>query len=630
MDFLNTERQPQRALGSLLGLRFNRGKSHLSMGITAFMLICAFTASAQNRPQGGPPGRGGGGRNQDRPIVKQFDQDENGRLNAEERAKAIEFIKSNPQQGRGGFRPPGGGRRGPGGPGARGPGGGRPRPGGERPDFDALRERFDVNKDGTLNEAERAALRAEIGARGGPGRPGGRGPAGGPGDRGGRGPAGGRGGRGGPGGDRPPAKQGIPLTLTDVEHFPDTPLYASSVLRTFFIEFENAGWEDEMATFNNSDVDVPAKVTVDGEVYDDVGIHFRGNSSFGVGNGYKRSLNLSFDFVHAKQSIQGYRTLNFLNANADPTFMHTVLSLRIARDYIAAPKANFVRVVINGENWGVYANQQQFNKDFLKDNFDTKKGTRWKVPQGGGGDGIGAFRYDGDDPAVYKRSFQIKSKDKPEAWNALIDLARTLDQTPLDQLETALESRLDVDSYLKFLALDNVLVSGDGFWTRGADYTLYLHPNGKFHFVPYDMNEFFSFRGGMRGKRRGPGGPGGPDGNGGGYQGGNGIDLEPLAGLSDKSKPIIARILEVENYRKKYLGYVREIAEKSLDWNNTGPIVQQSRDLIMADVKRDTRKLFSTDAFVSGTADAPIEMNLRAFFDKRRAAVLKMLDAMQN
>ena len=78
MDFLNTERQPQRALGSLLGLSFNRGKSNLSMGMTAFMLICAFTASAQNRPQGGPPGRGGGGRNQDRPILKQFDQDGNG------------------------------------------------------------------------------------------------------------------------------------------------------------------------------------------------------------------------------------------------------------------------------------------------------------------------------------------------------------------------------------------------------------------------------------------------------------------------------------------------------------------------------------------------------------------------
>jgi spore coat protein CotH len=99
-----------------------------------------------------------------------------------------------------------------------------------------------------------------------------------------------------------------------VKHYPDAPLYDASVLRTFFIDFENPEWEEEMVAFNNTDVDVPAKVTVDGKVYPDVGIHFRGNSSFGVGGGYKRSLNLSFDFVHRGQSIHGYRTLNFLNA----------------------------------------------------------------------------------------------------------------------------------------------------------------------------------------------------------------------------------------------------------------------------------------------------------------------------
>ena len=169
-----------------------------------------------------------------------------------------------------------------------------------------------------------------------------------------------------------------------MQHYPNAPLYDPATLRTFFIEFENADWEAELVAFNNTDVDVPATVTVDGRVYRDVGVHFRGNSSFGVGNGYKRSLNLTFDFVHDDQAIGGYRTLNFLNANTDPTLMRTVLSMHIARQYIAAPKANFVRVVINGENWGVYANAQQFNKEFVADNFGTTKGARWKIPQGGG------------------------------------------------------------------------------------------------------------------------------------------------------------------------------------------------------------------------------------------------------
>ena len=155
----------------------------------------------------------------------------------------------------------------------------------------------------------------------------------------------------------------------DVKHYPDASLYDPSVLRTFFITFENPAWESELVTFNNTDVDVPATVVVDGITYSDVGIHFRGNSSFGVGDGYKRSLNLSFDFIHEDQEIDGYNTLNFLNANGDPTLLRSVISLHIAREYIPAPKANLVQVVINGENWGVYANQQQFNKDFLEENF---------------------------------------------------------------------------------------------------------------------------------------------------------------------------------------------------------------------------------------------------------------------
>jgi spore coat protein CotH len=218
-----------------------------------------------------------------------------------------------------------------------------------------------------------------------------------------------------------------------------------------------------------------------------------GNSSFGVGNGYKRSLNLAFDFVDENQAIGGYRTLNFLNANDDPTFMHTVLSMHVARQYIPAPKANFVRVVINGENWGIYANAQQFNKEFVQDNFKTTKGTRWKIPQGGGG-GIGGFSYIGDNPASYRNVFQIKSKDEPAAWTALITLARTLQQTPVDRLEAALAPMLDIDGYLKFLALDNVMSSGDGFYTRAADYSLYLDERGRFHFVFHDANEMFSCR----------------------------------------------------------------------------------------------------------------------------------------
>jgi hypothetical protein len=274
--------------------------------------------------------------------------------------------------------------------------------------------------------------------------------------------------------------------------------------------------------------------------------------------------------------------------------------MHIARLFIPAPKANLVTVVINGENWGVYANAQQFNKDFLEDNFKTDNGARWKVPQGGGGGGLGGFNYVGDDPTSYRRVFQIKSKDDPASWAALIKLAKTLRETPIDQLEAALAPMLDIDGYLRFLALDNAMVSGDGFYARAADYSLYLDPGGRFHFVFHDANEMFSAGGGGRG-------------------GGGGVSLNPFVAQYDTSKPIISKILAVPALRAKYVRFIGEIAEKAFDWTTLGPVVKQYRELIAAEVARDTRKLYTTDDFLSGTAD---DGTLRSFFDRRRAFLL--------
>ena len=90
--------------------------------------------------------------------------------------------------------------------------------------------------------------------------------------------------------------------------------------------------------------------------------------------GQKRSLNISLDFVDPKQRLYGYKTLNLLNSHEDPTFLHTVLYLQIARTYIPAPKANFVKVVINGESWGLYVNAQQFDKILLAESFRYQQG----------------------------------------------------------------------------------------------------------------------------------------------------------------------------------------------------------------------------------------------------------------
>jgi hypothetical protein len=465
-----------------------------------------------------------------------------------------------------------------------------------RPDHKLVKS-FDRNGDNRLDTAERAAAREFLRNPGDSGRV--------------REP----GGFGRRGFNATPPEPGMRLAPGDVRSYPKAPVYDLGTLRTVFLTFDNDDWEAELAAFYGSDVEVPATVMVDGQTYREVGVHFRGNSSYRmVPAGFKHSLNLSFDFVDSDQHFGGYRTLNLLNSNSDATFVRTVLYSEIARHYLPVPLTNYMRVVINGESWGVFQNVQQFNKDFLRDWFNTTKGARWKAP--GSPRGRSGLEYLGEDAAQYKSIYEIKTKDDPQSWAALIKLCRLLNQTPAERLQQTLEPILDIDSALKFLALDVALVNSDGYWTRASDYSIYQDEQGKFHILPLDFNEAF-------------GGEGGGGFGGGGGRRGGGVDLDPLTGLYDATKPLRSKLLAVPALRARYLAHVRDIARRWLDWTTVAPLVRQWQALIESDIKVDTRKLYSTEAFHADVgaeyddgSPAP-ENTLKGFIERRRAYLLK-------
>jgi hypothetical protein len=408
---------------------------------------------------------------------------------------------------------------------------------------------------------------------------------------------------------------GMRLTPREVRTYPSRPLYDLKTLRTVFLTFEQPDWDQELGAFYGTDVDVPATVVVDGRTYPEVGVHFRGNSSYRmVPQGLKHSLNLAFDFANPDQQVGGYKTLNLLNSNNDATFVRTVLFSEIARHYVPVARANYMRVVINGESWGIYVNVEQFNKDFLHEWFSDAKGARWKVP--GSPRGRGGLEYLGDDPAAYKRIYEIKTRDDDESWTAFAQLCRVLNLTPAAQLEAALAPLLDIDGVLKFLALDVALVNGDGYWTRASDYNIYRDRDGRFHILPHDFNE--AFGGETAGRGFGRGGP--PNG---------GVDLDPLVGLDDPAKPLRSKLLAVPALRERYLVYVRDIAERWLEWRTLQPMIREWQALIEPDVSVDTRKIYSTDSFYDDIGDAArggppaSERTLRGFIEARRAFLLR-------
>lgn len=112
------------------------------------------------------------------------------------------------------------------------------------------------------------------------------------------------------------------------------------------------------------------------------------------------------------------------------------------------------------------------------------------------------------------------------------------------------------------------------------------------------------------------------------------MTLDPLVAANDDSKPLLSKLLAVPALRERYLGYVRQIAAKWLDWERLGPLALTYHKLIADEVRQDTRKLDSTEAFlesVEGTASASAEggfpgrrpaVSLKTFAEARRAFLL--------
>ena len=212
---------------------------------------------------------------------------------------------------------------------------------------------------------------------------------------------------------------------------------------------------------------------------------------------------------------------------------------------------NYLRVVINGESWGVYLNAAAVQRRL----HPGMRSSRRAAPVEGAGQPARARR-----PRVPRRGCRgvqgrftrSRPKTNPRAWAALMRLCQVLNTTPPDRLEAALAPILDIDATLKFLAVEIAMANSDGYWTRASDYNIYRDTAGRFHLIPARRQ-----RGARRRGRSAP------------------RQLDPMAAVND---PTQAAPLEAAGGAgaapEVSIGYLREIAEKWLDWNTLLPIAE--------------------------------------------------------
>lgn len=382
-----------------------------------------------------------------------------------------------------------------------------------------------------------------------------------------------------------------------------TGLYDESTVEEIRIYFTESNYWTQMTQNYTAKVDIPCKVKYKDIELDSVGIRFKGQTSYFMNNSPKKSFNISID-AYKDQKLLGYKTLNLNNAWQDPSFMREVLYYQLIRKHTPSAKANFVRLYINDQDWGIYLNVQQLNKDFLEEWYETNDGIniRADVPDGissgGGGmpgaqwgDGTAAFNYLGTDTAQYKKYYTLKSYDLYEnPWIELMNTCRVLN-TSGTNLETEAPKVFNIDNILWHLANEIVFVDDDSYVYKGKmDYYLYKDAEtGRWQTYDYDANSV------MVNSR---------------------VSWSAFYNENKVNYPLLNKILAVPAFRQRYLAHMRTIINDLLDESKVNALIDSYDALIRAGVMADTKKTTSNTAYTN-------ELNvLKNFIKNRRTNLL--------
>jgi Ca2+-binding EF-hand superfamily protein len=365
---------------------------------------------------------------------------------------------------------------------------------------------------------------------------------------------------------------------------------------------------------------VKGALEADGRTYKEVGVRFKGNSSYMMSaRGLKRPFKIDFNRHVEDQTFHGLTTINLSNNMMDPSQLREALSYAVFRAAgVPSPRTAFVELYLTvpgkheREFIGLYTLVEQVNGTFLKDHFQTSKGMLLKP------EGIRGLPYLGEDWSKYAR-YRPKKKPSHAAQRRLIDFTRLLNEADDAAFRRQIDSFVDVDEFLRFLAANVVLSNFDSFIGLGHNYYIYLHPKtNRFVWIPWDMNlSFGSF--GMAGSP------------------------EQLTDLSIR-KPcmgehrMVERMLAIKEYDAIYRKHLRELTTTAFAPEKMHADIDAMRKVVRGTIEKEAKVRKAPPAAPPGPPRPPGppggpgrgmfggQPDLKEFVTKRTASVTAQLD----
>jgi len=315
---------------------------------------------------------------------------------------------------------------------------------------------------------------------------------------------------------------------------------------------------------------VRANVVVAGESLENVGLRYKGNSSFSTARGIlKKSFKIDFNRFVKGQKFLGLTKLNLNNNVLDPSQIREALAYRLwYKLKLPGARTAFARVTLTvpGRHekklLGLYVVVEQVNGRFLKERFGTDKGLLLKPERSL------SMPYLGEAFAEYERVYVPKSNAKPRLAKRLIEFTRLISQAEDAVFAAEIGGFVHLGQLARFTAAHTVLSHLDSFLLRGHNYYLYLpKADGRFVFLPWDVNSTFA-------SHRSAGSPE------------QQFDLsvkKPFA----KGQRLLERLMKLKSFRESYGAELRKLVDTHFSREAIGRDMAELRKAVEPTVRED-------------------------------------------
>lgn len=306
-------------------------------------------------------------------------------------------------------------------------------------------------------------------------------------------------------------------------------------------------------------------------VIDSVGLRLKGNTSRRRPEGWYGQMHQrdNTDWHHAHfgvnlrkyvdddaHTIQGVRKLHLKWFKDDPMYVREVFCYELFRraGVWTAVRDNYCRLWIHVEGdsqeayYGVYELVEPIDKRYLKDRknrFGSDKGYLWKCRNAAAGlnNPDGDIWYDDDTDDRHAYTLENQTDDFYHAREQLVDFMNKLRYLSNNEFYTWIQDVTDIDLLLKTYAVNVAVGMWDDYWNNANNYYIYFNGTEltgyKFFLIPYDYDNTLgtSFHCGVQ------------DDSG---------RHNPLHWGNDNN-PLIARILIFNDFKAKYIAYLKEL-----------------------------------------------------------------------